>query len=138
MQKRLILSLFIAFASVQLFAQETHRYHTISGVNSNENDLINAAESNPDDFKANYNLVVYYFNKGVTIIENMDYNQSHDALYAQQEKVTELFKKALPYALKAHKMENDEATILRVLSGIYFGLGDIEKSKVYDAMTNDR
>lgn len=84
-----------------------------------------------NNVSANYNLAIHYYNQGVNIIDNMDYELPFEELFAIQEKVMELFQKALPYMLKAYKLDPKRETTLQGLSGIYFGLNDIEKSEYY-------
>lgn len=91
-------------------------------------DVINLDSNN---IGANYNLAIHYYNQGVNIIDNMDYELPFDELFRIQEKVMELFSKALPYMLKAYELDPTRKAILQGLSGIYFGLNDIEKSEYY-------
>lgn len=84
-----------------------------------------------NNISANYNLAIHYYNQGVNIIDNMDYDQDFEQLFAIQEKVMELFAKALPYMRKAYKLDPLRKATLQGLSGIYFGLNDIEKSEQF-------
>lgn len=84
-----------------------------------------------NNISANYNLGIHYYNQGVNIIDNMDYELPFEELFAIQEKVMELFQKALPYMLKAYELDPKRKATLQGLSGIYFGLNDIEKSEYY-------
>lgn len=84
-----------------------------------------------NNISANYNLGIHYYNQGVNIIDNMDYELPFEELFAIQEKVMELFSKALPYMLKAYELDSTRKATLQGLSGIYFGLNDIEKSEYY-------
>ncbi len=84
-----------------------------------------------NDIGANYNLAIHYYNQGVNIIDNMDYELPFDELFKIQEKVMELFTKALPFMLKAYELDPTRKATLQGLSGIYFGLSDIEKSEYY-------
>jgi hypothetical protein len=84
-----------------------------------------------NNVSANYNLAIHYYNQGVYIIDNMDYELPFEELFAIQEKVMELFQKALPYMLKAYKLDPTRKATLQGLSGIYFGLNDIDKSEFF-------
>ena len=88
-----------------------------------------ALDSN--DVQANYNLAIHYYNQGVHIIDNMDYELPFEELFLIQEKVMVLFQNALPYMLKAYMLTPGKSATLQGLSGIYFGLNDIEKSEFY-------
>ncbi|MBT3648635.1 MAG: hypothetical protein HN542_10385 [Flavobacteriales bacterium] len=84
-----------------------------------------------DNVQANYNLAIHYYNQGVSIIENMDYELDFEELFAIQATVMELFGSALPNMLKAYKLNPYRKETLVGLSGIYFGLNDIESSEHY-------
>lgn len=84
-----------------------------------------------NNISANYNLAIHYYNQGVNIIENMDYDTDFETLFAIQAQVMELFGKALPYMEKAYKLNPKRKETLVGLSGIYFGLNDIETSEKF-------
>ena len=88
-----------------------------------------AIDSN--NVSANYNLAIHYYNQGVNMIDNMDYELPFEELFLIQERVMELFTMALPYMLKAYKLDPSRKATLQGLSGIYFGLNDIEQSEYY-------
>jgi hypothetical protein len=67
----------------------------------------------------------------------MDYELPFEELFAVQERVMELFTKALPYMLKAYELDPTRKTTLQGLSGIYFGLNDIEKSEYYQKLLDE-
>lgn len=84
-----------------------------------------------NNFSGNYNLGIHYYNQGVNIIENIDYNSDFEIIMQKQVEVIELFNLALPYMLKAHKLDPLRKEPIRGLSGIYYGLNDLEKSEYY-------
>lgn len=84
-----------------------------------------------NNVSANYNLAIHYYNQGVYMIDNMDYELPFEELFLVQERVMELFTMALPYMLKAYELDPTRKATLQGLSGIYFGLSDIEKSEYY-------
>ncbi|MDC1221237.1 tetratricopeptide repeat protein [Salibacteraceae bacterium] len=88
-------------------------------------------EIDSNNVSANYNLGIHYYNQGVNMIDNTDYEFPFDELFLVQERVMKLFSMALPYMLKAYKLDPSRTTTLQGLSGIYFGLNDIEKSEFY-------
>ena len=88
-------------------------------------------QKDSNNISANYNLAIHYYNQGVNMIDNMDYELPFEELFMVQERVMELFSKALPYMLKAYELDPTRKATLQGLSGIYFGLNDIEKSEYY-------
>lgn len=86
-----------------------------------------------ENISANYNLAIHFYNQGVNIIENMDYEQDFETLFAIQAQVMDLFGAALPYMLKAYELNPLRKETLVGLSGIYFGLNNIEESEKYQA-----
>lgn len=84
-----------------------------------------------NNISANYNMAIHYYNQGVNIIENMDYEQDFETLFMIQAQVMDLFGAALPYMKKAYKLNPYRKETLIGLSGIYYGLNDIETSEKY-------
>ncbi len=80
---------------------------------------------------ANYNLAIHYYNQGVQMIEGMDQEDDFEKLFETQELVLELFRKALPYMLKAYELEPNRKATLQGLTGIYYGLSNIEKTEEF-------
>ncbi|MDP4663376.1 MAG: hypothetical protein NWS74_06910 [Salibacteraceae bacterium] len=84
-----------------------------------------------NNISANYNLGIHYYNQGVNIIENIDYNDDFEKIMQLQIDVVELFNSALPYMLRAHLLDPSRKDSIRGLSGIYYGLNNLEKSEEY-------
>jgi hypothetical protein len=84
-----------------------------------------------NNISANYNLAIHYYNQGVNIIERLDYEQDFETLFTIQAQVMDLFGAALPYMKKAYKLNPYRKETLVGLSGIYYGLNDIETSEKY-------
>lgn len=84
-----------------------------------------------NNFNANYNLAILYYNQGVDIINNMDYDLDLEKLNEIQDKTLDLFLKALPYMKKAYELKPKRKETLIGLSGIYLSLNENEKSKTY-------
>lgn len=108
-----------------------------------EEQLKAAVAENPDNASANYNLAIYYYNQGVQLITEMTSEEqaeadslTFDKMMSTQERVEGLFRKALPYAQAAHRIDSANAQAITMLSGIHFGLNDMEKSEAYKAMLN--
>ena len=85
-------------------------------------------ELNPDDYTANYNLGLHYYNQAVHIIREMEYDLDIVALNDIEDKTIGLFKLALPYMEKAYKLLPNRKETLIGLQGIYFSLNEFDKS----------
>lgn len=86
-----------------------------------------------NNWSGNYNLAMLYYNYGVDIINNMSVTEDIIAIERIQEEAKELFKKALPYALKAHALDPKREQPIIALQGIYFSLYEFEKSDAFKA-----
>jgi len=84
-----------------------------------------------NNISANYNLGIHFYNQGVNIIENIDYNDDFEKIMELQVEVVDLFNSALPYMLRAHLLDPSRKDSMRGLSGIYYGLNNLEKSEEY-------
>lgn len=126
--------LFIAMLmvmSTSVLAQQTHEYKTIPLKKSDPTTIINAAESSPEDGQAQFNLAAYYYNQGVEQIDQLNGLSSDDELRAIQQNVENLFRNALPSALRAYELNSNSAKTCEMLSGIYFGLNDLGKAEEF-------
>lgn len=86
--------------------------------------------TSPDDFKANYNLGLSFYNEAVDKMNSIDEEEDDlFALFEIQDANIELFKQALPYMEKAHNLQPENQESLIGLSGIYFSLNNAEKAK---------
>lgn len=86
---------------------------------------------NPDDFQANYNLSVNYYNQGVDRIKRIDHTTEIFELMAIQDECVSLFRKALPYMLKAHEIKPDHQSTLKGLMAIYKSLSEDDRATAY-------
>jgi hypothetical protein len=91
----------------------------------------------PNNYSANYNLGVIYWNKGVDLMYDIDYDDSLGVVFDVQDHSVELFKQSLPFAEKAYEMEPKREETLIVLSGIYYSLNEFEKSDKYKQMLDN-
>lgn len=85
----------------------------------------------PDDFQANYNIAVNYYNRGVHKIRKIDHTTEIFELIAIQDECIALFKLALPYMLKAHEAEPQHRKTLGGLMAIYRSLSDSGEATIY-------
>ena len=86
-----------------------------------------------NDWGGNYNLAMLYYNYGVDLINNMSVTEDIVVIENIQEDSKALFKKALPYALKAYALNPKRREVLVCLEGIYFSLYEFEKSDEFKA-----
>lgn len=84
-----------------------------------------------NNVSANYNMGILFYNQGVDIVNNMDYSLDLEQLNEVQDNIIVLFKKSLPFMLKAYELDPKRRETLIGLQGIYFSLNDIEKSDYY-------
>ncbi|TAL61232.1 MAG: hypothetical protein EPN85_05480 [Bacteroidetes bacterium] len=86
-----------------------------------------------NNWGANYNLAMLYYNYGVDLINNMNVTDDIVVVDNITDESTALFKKALPFALKANALKPDRREVLVCLMGIYFSLYEWDKSDEYKA-----
>lgn len=91
----------------------------------------------PNNYTANYDLGLLYWNKGVHLMNNIDYELNLDSVMQVQNYSVGIFKESLPFAQKAYEMEPKREETLIVLSGIFYSLNDFPKSKAFDAILKD-
>lgn len=90
------------------------------------------------NLKANYNLGVLYYNKAVSMIADLDYNDIDIfAISELEDRSIQLFDIALPYLQRANQINPYDINILEGLSGIYFSLRDFEKSNQFKAKVEE-
>lgn len=77
---------------------------------------------------ANYNLAMIYYNCSVSVINSMNSETDIVELMSLQDGCIDLFKKSLPYMLKAYELNPKRIETLKGLQGIYFSLSEVEKS----------
>ena len=80
---------------------------------------------------ANYNLAILYYNEAADIINNMGYDVDIMRLNEIQDYCLEIFLIGLPYMKKSYELKYKRKETLTGLSNIYYGLNDMEKSKLY-------
>jgi hypothetical protein len=90
------------------------------------------------NLKANYNLGVLYYNKALSMIANLDYDDIDIiAISELEDRSIQLFKIALPYLQRAYQINPYDINTLEGLSGIYFSLRDFEKSNQFKAKVEE-
>lgn len=83
------------------------------------------------NYGANYNLATLYYNRGVYNIQRISADNDIPSIQQIQEVSREFFTLALPYMLKAHRMNPGRAETILGLEGIHYSLQDEEQSKRY-------
>lgn len=86
------------------------------------------------DWNANYNSGILYYNEGVHIINASDEEPDFTSLMEIQDQSRDLFKQALPFMLRAHRLDSSRKNAITALSGIYFSLHDLEQSEYYKGL----
>ncbi|MEM6524056.1 MAG: hypothetical protein AAGF85_17725 [Bacteroidota bacterium] len=82
--------------------------------------------------EANYNIGAIYYNKAVNRIEKLDYDDLDLLAFGKFEDETiVLFKRSLPYMLRAYKVDDQDKNVLEGLAGIHFSLREFEISDRY-------
>ncbi|MDP4586872.1 MAG: hypothetical protein NWS86_01730 [Flavobacteriales bacterium] len=95
-------------------------------------DYYNQALSiNAQDTLSNYNLAILYYNKGVYKIKKIDHSTEIFELIMIQDECVELFKKSLPFMLKAHELDPFRMEPLKGLRAIYKSLSDDDNEERY-------
>lgn len=84
-----------------------------------------------NNYEANYNLGVIYYNQAVDIVKNLPFEAGLFEIYDAQERSVILFKQAEPYQLRAFSMRPHRLETIESLSGIYYSLSETEKYNYY-------
>jgi tetratricopeptide (TPR) repeat protein len=84
-----------------------------------------------NNFAATFNLAMLYYNYGVDIINSMDLDLPIMDVDKIQDEAKDNFKKALPYALKAYRLNPKKREVLIALQGIYFSLYEFGPSEEF-------
>ncbi len=98
----------------------------------------NALKLSPENFEVTYSLGALYYNKAAAYSKDLkalseDLSKAGLAKYDKVKKeMDDVFKQALPYFLKADKLNPKDRNTLIALKEIYARLNDLEKSKEYD------
>lgn len=118
-----------ALGSIYMQIYENDREKNKAFFDKSRNSFLFVIELDSNNYTANYNMGILYYNEAVNIIKALDYDLDLITLELIQEETVELFKKALPYMLKARDLNPKRKETLIGLSGIYFSLNELEKSE---------
>ncbi|MES2731319.1 MAG: hypothetical protein V4714_06210 [Bacteroidota bacterium] len=81
-----------------------------------------------NNFTANYNLGIMYYNQAVDLVNAQDFDVDAIQLNKVLEVSTGMFKEALPFMNKANQIAPNDKNTLIALEGIYYNLNEKEKS----------
>jgi tetratricopeptide (TPR) repeat protein len=118
-----------ALGSIYMQIYENDREKNKGFFDKARNSFLFVIELDSNNYTANYNMGILYYNEAVNIIKGLDYDLDLITLELIQEETVELFKKALPFMLKARDLNPKRKETLIGLSGIYFSLNELEKSE---------
>lgn len=118
-----------ALGSIYMQIFENDRDKNKDFFDKSRNSFFFVIELDSNNYTANYNLGILYYNEAVNIIKGLDYDLDLITLELIQEETVDLFKKALPFMLKARDLNPKRKETLIGLSGIYFSLNELEKSE---------
>lgn len=135
--KKKDIEFYLALASTYTVIYNTDKKKNAVYFDSTKNTYAYVLALDPNNYSANYNLGVLYWNKGVDLMYDIDYDDSLGVVFDVQDHSVELFKQSLPFAEKAYLMEPKREETLIVLSGIYYSLNEFEKSDKYKEMLDN-
>lgn len=81
-----------------------------------------------NNWSANYNLGVLYYNKMTSLVKQQGYDDDLNAILEMQERMTPLMKQALPYLKKAYELNPKHRETLVGLAEIYYNFYEYELS----------
>lgn len=118
-----------ALGSIYMQIYENDRDKNKNFFDKARNAFLFVIELDSNNYTANYNMGILFYNEAVNIIKGLDYDLDLITLELIQEETVDLFKKALPFMLKARDLNPKRKETLIGLSGIYFSLNELEKSE---------
>ncbi len=95
------------------------------------NTYLKVLQDDPENWGANYNLGIHYYNEAVNRIKALEYDVDLVTLDMLEGEYIGLFKMALPYMQKAYQMNPNRKETIIGLSGIYYSLKDYDRSDEY-------
>ncbi len=84
-------------------------------------------------FARNYNAGIAHYNKGVELIQQMNADAGTEQHIKQQDEVIKAFERSLLFLQQCYEIDDQHKNTLVALSGIYFALNEVEKSKELQA-----
>lgn len=120
------------------------RLSTLTGEEREKNSAraINAFEMvlaiDPNNYQANFNIGIIYYNDGADLVMNMDpVNTPIEKLAENLERSEILFNNALPKLLKAFEINPSSREAVEGLAGSYYGLNDDDNYMKYQTILDE-
>lgn len=135
--KKKDIEFYLALASTYYTIYTADKRKNADYFDSTRNTYMHVLTLDANNYSANYNLGVLFWNKGVDLMYAIDYDDTLGTVFETQDRSVELFKQSLPFAEKAYEMEPKREETLIVLSGIYYSLLEFEKSDKYKEMLDE-
>ncbi len=132
--KKKDIEFYLALASTYNSVYNMDKKKNVAYFDSTRNTYMQVLKWDANNYTANYNLGLLFWNKGVDIMYAVDFDDSLSGVFEAQDHSVALFKESLPFAEKAYEIEPKREETLIVLSGIYYSLNDFQKSKSYQEM----
>lgn len=112
-------------ARTKLLAKGAHFYEKVLSIDDNL-------------FQPNFNLGITYYNLGADLIMNMDPFTPIDSIPVIEHRAQDLFRKAVPFLLKAHDLDSKRTEVIEALTGCYYGLQDNENYLKYQTILDKK
>jgi len=135
--KKKDIEFYLALGTIYVEIYNSDKIKNLQFFNLTRDTYMKILNWDPNNYTANYDLGLLYWNKGVHLMNNIDYELNLDSVMQVQNYSVGIFKESLPFAQKAYEMEPKREETLIVLSGIFYSLNDFPKSKAFDAILKD-
>jgi len=135
--KKKDIEFYLALGTIYVEMYNSDKIKNLQFFNLTRDTYMKILNWDPNNYAANYDLGLLYWNKGVHLMNNIDYELNLDSVMQVQNYSVSIFKESLPFAQKAYEMEPKREETLIVLSGIFYSLNDFPKSKAFDAILKD-
>ena len=135
--KKKDIEFYLALGTIYVEIYNSDKIKNLQFFNLTRDTYMKILNWDPNNYAANYDLGLLYWNKGVHLMNNIDYELNLDSVMQVQNYSVSIFKESLPFAQKAYEMEPKREETLIVLSGIFYSLNDFPKSKAFDAILKD-
>lgn len=122
---------YLAYGS-NLFEQDSLEEEAIEVYNK-------VLELDSGNVKANYSLGVIYYNRAVSLITDIDYEEVDLVAFTEiEDRSVEYFKQALPYMESAYATDSTNQSVIEGLAGIYFSLREFDRSDYYKSLLGEQ
>lgn len=135
--KKKDIEFYLALGTIYVEIYNSDKIKNLQFFNLTRDTYMKILNWDPNNYTANYDLGLLYWNKGVHLMNNIDYELNLDSVMQVQNYSVGIFKESLPFAQKAYEIEPKREETLIVLSGIFYSLNDFPKSKAFDAILKD-